>query len=650
MLTIFRNLLHSKIGAAMALILLAVIAIAFASGDIASLRTDGGIDGGSNVASVGDEDIDATQLAQSANAALERVRREQPTATMKLMVAQGGVEQVLEDLIDRTSVFVFGKEHGVVAGDRLIDSEIAQIPGFMGVDGKFNQATFRQALAQQGISEQVLREDIAQGLVTQQLLLPAQYGAVMPEYPARRYAGLLGETRTGTIAAFPSTAFLPGKEATDAQLQAFYKSHVNAFIRPERRVIRYATFGEDAVEAPPAPSDAEVKARYDANKAQYAAQDKRRITQVIVPTEPAAKAIASEVSGGGKSLEAAASEKGLSAAKLEFFSKEELGEQFSSAVANAVFAAQIGKLAAPQKSPLGWHVIRVEEDQKRPERTLGEVRDELVAQIVQEKRRAAFTDKLSGIEDQFGSGASLAEVAKSLGAELKTTEPLTADGQLYLKPGEKAPEVLNPVLKNAFSMEQEEPQVAEVERGKTFMVYDVTDVMPSAPAPLNEIRDDVKQAWALDQGSKAAKAAALKVQAETRKGTALNKAVAALGKTLPPIQPVTMSRPTLTEALRNGRQVPPPISLLFHMAENTVKVQSAEQERGWFVVTLSKIEPARIDSRELVANAQKELGSQLGQAYADALGKAIRKEVGVEKHEKAIKAVRDQLAGTGNAE
>ena len=649
MLTIFRNLLHSKIGAAIALILLVVIAIAFASGDIAGMRTDSGIGGGSNVASVGNEDIGAAQLAQSANAALERVRREQPTATMKLMVAQGGVEQVLEDLIDRTAVFVFGKKHGVVAGDRLIDSEIAQIPGFMGADGKFNQATFRQALAQQGISEQVLREDIAQGLVTQQLLLPAQYGTVMPEYPARRYAALLGETRTGTIAAFPSTAFLPGKEATDAELQAFYKSHVNAFIRPERRVIRYATFGEDAIGAPPAPTDAEIKARYDTNKAQYAAQDKRRITQVIVPTEPAAKAIATEVNGG-KSLEAAASEKGLSAAKLEFFSKEELAEQFSPAVADAVFTAQVGKLATPQKSPLGWHLIRIEEDQKKPERTLAEVRDELVTQIVQEKRRAAFTDKLSSIEDQFGNGASLAEVAKSLGAEVKATEQLTADGQVYLKPGEKAPEVLNPVLKNAFSMEQEEPQVAEVERGKTFMVYDVTDVMSSAPAPLNEIRDDVKQAWALDQGSKAAKAAALKVQADVRKGTALNKAVAAVGKTLPPIQPVTMSRPTLTEALRNGRQVPPPISLMFHMAENTVKVQSAEQERGWFVVTLGKIEPAKIDSRELVANAQKELGSQLGQAYADALGKAIRKEVGVEKHDKAIKAVRDQLAGTGNAE
>jgi peptidyl-prolyl cis-trans isomerase D len=649
MLTIFRKTLKSKVGAALALILLAVIALAFASGDIAGIGSSSGIGGASSVATVGSEDIDAPQLAQSANAALERVKREQPTATMKMMIAQGGIEQVLNDLIDRTALFVFGKQHGVVAGDRLIDSEIARIPGFMGVDGKFSQDTFRQALAQQGLSEQVLREDIAQGLVSQQLLVPAQYGAAMPEYAAKRYAALLGETRSGSIATFPSVAFLPEKEATDAELKAFYNAHVNEFVRPERRVIRYATFGEDAVKDPPAPTDAEIKARYEANKAQYAAQDKRKITQLIVPTEAAAKAIVAEVEGG-KTLEAAASTKGLSAAKLEFFSKQELSEQFSPAVADAVFATAAGKLAAPRKSTLGWHVIRVEELQQKPERPLAEVRDEISAQIAQEKRRAAFTDKIAGIEEEFAGGASLSEIAKSLGAEVKTTEPLTADGGFYLKPGERAPDILNPVLKTAFSMEQEEPQVAEVERGKTFMVYDVSDIAASASAPLKEIKDDVRQAWALDKGSQAAKAAALKVQTAVRKGTPLDKAVAAVGKRLPPTEPVSMSRPTLTAMLQSGRQVPSPVSLMFHMAENTVKVQSVPQGRGWFVVSLGKITPAKIESDELVANTRKELGGQLGQSYADALGKAIRRDVGVEKHEKAIKAVREQLAGTGTAE
>ncbi|MCJ2177834.1 SurA N-terminal domain-containing protein [Novosphingobium album (ex Hu et al. 2023)] len=645
MLSFFRNFFKSKIGAAIALAALVLIAIAFASGDIAGLRNSSGLSDGNAVATVGSEDVDAQQLTQGATRALERVKQQQPTATMKLLVAQGGVEQVLSDLIDRTAFFVFGKDHKILASDRLIDSEITQIPAFQGVDGKFDQNTFRQALAQQGISEKALREDIAHNLTAQVLMSPATTGTVMPDYAARQYAALLTETRTGAVAALPSLAFAPEKDPTDQQLAAFYKDHTDAFIRPERRVIRYASFDKTSVKAPAVPTDAEIAARYDANKAIYAAQDRRKITQLIVPTEAAAKAVVAEVEGG-KPLEAAAGEKGLTAANLAYFSKEDLSSQFSPEVSASVFAAPVGKLATPQKSALGWHVIRVDEEEKKPARTLADVKAELTQQIVEEKTRKGFTDMAANIEDQIDNGASLPEVAKAFGLEIKTTAPLTADGQIYMKPGEIVPGDLKPVLPTAFTMDQEEPQVAPAVPGQTFVVFDVTDIMQSAPAPLAEIKNDVKEAWKIDTGSKAARAAAVKMQGEIRKGKTIEQALAAAGKPLPPVQDVSMSRPTLAAALQSGKQVPPPVSLLFHMATGTVKVQSAMQDRVWFVVQLKTIEPGKVDSDEMIRGARRELGQQLGQAYGDALAKAIRKDVGVTEHPNAIKAVRDQLAGT----
>lgn len=647
MLNFFRSMLKSKIGAAIALLILVVIALSFASGDIAGMHGSGA-NGGTTVATVGGKDIDAELLTQGAKRSLDRVREQTPTATMKLLVAQGGIEQVLDDIVERTALFVFGQKHGIVISDRLIDSEITQIPAFQGVDGKFDQATFRQVISRQGISEQALRDDFRQNLTAQQLLAAAQFGSDMSEFSARRYAALLEETRTGSVVALPSLAFAPAQAPTDAQLAAFYKAHTSAFIRPERRVIRYAAFGDDAIKNVPAPTDAEIAARFNANQAVYGAQDNRKITQLIVPTEAAAKAVAAEVAGG-KSLEAAASEKGLSAASLEYFSKQQLSGQFSGAVADAVFAAPLGKLAAPQKSPLGWHVIRVDAEQKKPARTLAEAKDELSQQISVEKRRAALTDMLAKIEEQFSNGASLLDVARVIGAQIQQSPELTADGQVYMKPGEAASATLKPILATAFSMDQEEPQVAELERGKTFVIYDVPQIAASAPAPLAQIKDDVKLAWMLDAGSTAAKAAAIKMQGEIRKGKTLEQAIAAVGKPLPPIQQVAMSRPTLNAALRAGRQVPPPVSLMFHMAKNTVKVQAAAQDRGWFVVQLKDIVPGKVESAELVSGARKELGGQLGQAYAAALGQAIRKDVGVTKHAGAIKAVRDQLAGTAAA-
>lgn len=647
MLNFFRSFLKSKVGAIIGLLVLGVIAIAFASGDIAGFNSSSGV-AGSSVAKVGGENVSAETLDQGAKRSLERVRQQNPNVTMKVLLDQGGLEQVLDDLIDRAALFAFGNKHGVTISDRLVDSELAQIPGFQGVDGKFDQNVFRQALAQQQISEQALRGDIRESLVARELIVPAQIGSVMSDYAAKRYAALLDETRSGTVIALPSLLFTPTKEATDADLAAFYKTHSNQFVRPERRTIRYAVLGEDTLKSVPAPTDAEIAALYDKNKAAYAAQDNRKITQLIVPTEAAAKAVMTEVQGG-KSLETAATEKGLSAATLEFFSREQLSTQFSPAVSQAVFAASVGKLAAPQKSVLGWHVIRIDAEQKTPARALADVKAELSTQVAAEKRRKAFTDTLARIEEQFADGANLNEVAKSVGGQVQTTQPVTADGGVYMKPGEVLPETLKPVLATAFTMDQEQPQVAEIERGKSFAIFDVTEIAPSAPAPLAQIKDDVKLAWAIDAGSKAAKAAALRMQAEIRKGSSIEKVMAASGKKLPAPQQVSMSRPTLAAALNSGREVPPPVSLMFHMSKGTVKVQSAAADRGWFVVQLKDIVPGKVESADLVKGTRNELGQQLGQAYATAFGEAVRKDVGVKRNAAAIKAVRDQLSGTASA-
>ncbi|EIZ80296.1 peptidyl-prolyl cis-trans isomerase D [Novosphingobium sp. Rr 2-17] len=646
MLSFFRSLLSSKVGAVIGLLVLGVIAIAFASGDIAGMHSGGA--SGSAVATVGGVKIESTLLEQGAKQSLERIKQQSPNATMKMLVDQGGLDQVLDDLIGRTGLYAFGKDNKIIVSDRAVDSEIAQIPGFQGVDGKFDTNTFRQALSRQGISEQAVRDDIRENMTVQELIGGAQFGTVLPKFAAERYATLLEESRTGSVIALPSLLYAPQAEPTDAQLTAFYKTHSNQFVRPERRVVRYAVFGEDVLKNVPAPTDAEIAARFKTNQAAYAAQDNRRITQLIVPTEAAAKAVVAEVSAG-KSLEAAATAKGLAAAKLEFFSRDQLSSQFSPAVAQAVFAAPVGKLAAPQKSALGWHVIRVDEDQKKPARTIADVRDELSKTIAVEKRRAAFTDMLAKLEDQFNNGANLPEVAKSIDATVQQTQPITANGQVYAQPSQTAPDVLKPVLATAFGMNQDAPQVAEVERGKTFVMFDVTDIATSAPAPLAQIKNDVKVAWMIDAGSSAAKTAALRMQADMRKGKTVEQVMAASGKKLPPVQQVVMSRPTLSAALRAGRDVPPPISLMFHMAKNTIKVQSAAGGRGWFVVMLKDIVPGKIDAPQLVESTRTELGTQLGEAYARSLQNAVLKNVGVKRNEAAIKAVRDQLAGAGAA-
>ncbi len=646
MLQFFRNAFKSKIGAGIALGVLFLIALAFASGDVANNGGFGGVAGGDRVAIVGKDRIDTSTLAQAATNALERVKQEDPKISMKAFLANGGLDRVLGDLTDRLAVAEFGKTNGIVASDRLVDSEIIQIGAFHGADGKFSEDIFRQAIQQRGISEKMLRDDLQQGLIAKQVMIPAGAGAVVPLDLVKRYAALLGETREGEIAVLPSLLFANKDEADEKAIEAYYKKNSNRFIRPERRVIRYVSFGDEIVKDLAAPTASEIAFRFKSNKSAYEAKEKRRITQVILPTEAAAKALASEVQSG-TSLEQAANSKGLAANKLESFARSELASQFSEQVAKAVFSTPKGQIAAPAKSALGWHVMRTEEIDSRPAKSLDDVRDELAAEIKAEKMRVALNETLERVEDEFADGANLTEVAQSLGLELTETAPLTADGKVYAKDNETAPPVLSRVVETAFSMEQEEPQIAEVVRGKTFVIYDVTDITPSAPAPLKEIKGNVEAAYLMEQASKEAKSVARDIQAKVAKGQTLNQALATLNKRLPPVETIRMTRPQLAQIQQQqGGMAPPPIAMMFNMAEGTVKSLSGQGGQVWFVVALKKITPGQIpEDAAALRGPQRELSTIAGSEYADALGRAVRKEVGVEINDAAVKAVRVQLGG-----
>lgn len=642
MLQSFRNFFKSRLGIVVTLAFLGLIALAFASADISGSGQFGGVAGGDRAAIVGEEKIGTGELSRAASQTLEQIRQQQPTATMPDFLKQGGLDSVLDDLIDRRAVQVFGNDTGMQAGSRLIDSEIAQIPAFKGPDGKFNADLFRQLVRQQGMTEQMVRDDIAQQLMARQVMAPVAVGSSVPKELVSRYAALLKETRTGSILFLPSAAFAPQGGLSEAQVASYYAAHRDEYTRPEQRVIRYATFGEEALGQLPAPSEAEIAARYKRDAALYAASETRSFTQLVAPTKSAAEAIRAEVSAG-KSLQSVAAGKGLATTALPDMTRIRLAETASRAVSDAAFSAARGTIAAPAQGALGWYLLQVDKITTKPGRSLQQARGEITAALAVEKRRAAIADLGARIEEQLDEGSSLADVARQLNVTLKQTKPVLADGTVYQAPSESAEPVLNRVLSTAFAMEEEQPQLAEVEPGKVFLVFDVKEIRPAAPAPLKEIRERVTAEALLAEGSKQARLAADRVLARLRKGMTPDKALAAEARALPAPQRISMTRDELAAM---GQKVPAPLALFFSMAQGTSKRLEGAGNSGWYVARLDGIVPGKVAAGDpILAQAKQELGQLAGNEYDAQFRAAIRTEVGVERNKAAIDAVRRRLAG-----
>ena len=641
MIQFFRRFFQSKIGIVVSLAFLALIAFAFAASDMSG-NLSGSVSGDDRVAVVGNEKINTADLISAANSALNNARQQNPTVSMPTFLAQGGFEDVLDQLLERASIAEFGRKYGLRAGENLVNSQIIMIPAFRGPDGNFSQEAYTQFLSQNGLTDKLIRSDIGSGLLAQQVLRPAEFGGRVPEKFALRYASLLKERRQGSIAIVPSAVFAPTADPADAKLKAFYEETRDNYIRPERRVIRYLTFGAGQLGSPQAPTNAEIASRFEENGEQYAPSESRTITQLIVPTRQAAVSISNQVKGGG-SLEAAATQAGLQTSKVGPIARSEYASQTSSAVASAVFTAKQGAIAAPAQSGLGFHVVRVDSVDKKAGRNLQQATPEIIAALTEEKRSQALSDLAARIEDQVDDGVALVEIGEDLGVKLTSTKPVTGAGLVYGSTQERVPELLGPALQTAFQMDEGEPQLALAQGTEEFLVFEVTDIEPSTAAPMAEIRDGLVGAWKLAEGSKLAKAAADRIMKRVAEGATVAAALRGEKKTLPASDSINLTREQLATS---GQQVPAPLALMFSMAQGSTKRLEAPQNAGWFVVRLDEIDAGTISKDDqLYIRAKAQLDQTVGQEYSDQLRAAIDKEMGVERNETAIEAVRKQLAG-----
>lgn len=640
MLKFFRNIFKSRLGLLITLGFLALIALAFVVGDVAGTNTFGGVAGGDRVAVVGKSRLSTSELSRAATQALERARQQDPTLTMQAFIAQGGLDQVLNQMVDRLAIAEYARQHGFRAGDNLINSEIRKIAAFRGPDGNFSPEVYKNALAAQGLTDAIVREDLAKGLLAQVLLEPATAAMAYPKAAADRYAQLFKERRIGSIAFLPAAAFAPATQPDQATLERFYQTARARFVRPEERTIRFAEFGTEAVAGKIAPTPAAIAARYERDKASYAAREERSFTQLIVPTQAAAEAIRKRVAEGG-TLEAAAQGAGLRTSALAAIDRNALKAQSSEAVAAAYFGAARGAVTAPARSALGWHIARIDSVSGIAGQTLAQASPAITTALTRENEARALADLSAEVEQQLDEGATLPEIAQSLKLTVRTAGPLTADGR-PVGGGAPPPAIVLPALQTAFQMEESAPQLGQVPQTERFVIYEVTRIVPAAAPPLAQIRPQLVAAWRQAEGAKAARAAADRVAARLAKGEALGAALAAEKAGGAP-EAVNLSREEL--AARRTR-VPSQLALFFSMAQGTSKVLAAPSDGGAYVVDLDRIEVGKLAPNDpLAQQARRELAGAMTAELSQQAVAAMRKAVGAEINAAGVAAVRRQLTG-----
>lgn len=651
MLTFLRRVLFSTAGKIIALLLLVVIAVAFALGDINNLTGSGGPSGGALV-QVGKARLTERELKQRLDTALSRARQQQPMLDMTQFVNMGGFDQVLDDVVSRMVLEEYAKEHSMAVSKAEIDGEIASSPGFADpVTGRFTQRAFDQFLRQNGLTADQIRADIRSGTLAQWIAGPAVGNARGATYVANElampYASLLLERRKGSVGYIPVTAIAPGAPPTDAELTAFYTRNRARYTLPERRVIRYALVRPAQFAESAKATEAEIAAAYKQDAAKYAPSTKRTLAQVIVADQNAANTLAAKIKGG-EAMAAAAQGAGLQPSTVDNAEKESFARASSPQIADAAFAAAQGTVVGPLRSPLGWHIVKVEKIEQIPGKTLDQVRGEITTAVTQRKEAEALANLRAQIDSAIGGNATFDEAVTDAKLKAETTPPLFGDGRTQEAAEAKTPTPPDPAMaaiaQGGFAMEaNDDPQLIPVGQDGSFALVKTDRVVAAAPRPLAEIRETVVTGFIRDRQLQAARKAAAAILADVNKGTPIADAMKKAGLALPPLQPLDAVRGQLSQ---QGMQIPPPVQLMFSMAAKKAKMTESPNGGGYWVVWLDEITPGNArDNKGLVAQTRGGLTQVLGAEYLEQFVAAARKAVGVKRDEAAILRMKAQLSG-----
>jgi peptidyl-prolyl cis-trans isomerase C len=192
-------------------------------------------------------------------------------------------------------------------------------------------------------------------------------------------AGLPAEARRRVLVEYLVEAHLFAEAAGKNQLGGG-KEFEDRLAYYKLRALR-DTFYEKKVRD--AVTEAQAKTAYDEQIAKIVPEPEVRARHILVKTEQEAKDLVKQLKGGADFVELAKkSSDGPSAqtgGDLGYFARGQMVKPFE----DAAFTLKAGEISAPVQTEFGWHVIKVEDKRNRPVPQFDEVKDQLVASLVQ---------------------------------------------------------------------------------------------------------------------------------------------------------------------------------------------------------------------------------------------------------------------------
>jgi peptidyl-prolyl cis-trans isomerase D len=474
-------------------------------------------------------------------------------------------------------------------------------------------------LRARGINEEQFAASLRRDLVIGQLTGAVGGSAISSRTVTERLAAILEQRREVSEALLASQPLVAQVKVSEAQLRAAYEANPAEYRLPERARVEYVVLSAEALGRQDPVSDAEIQAAYDARGSQFKVDEQRRASHILVKTKEEAERLAAELrKAPGRFAELAkkhsqdpgSAEKG---GDLGLFGRGMMVPAFEA----AAFSQKEGEIGSPVQSDFGWHVIRVTGVQAAKARSLEEVRAELAAELGRQKGTRRFAEAAEAFSNMVYEQADSLKPAAE-----RFKLPLQASGWITRTPTAESGVLGNAKLLGALfaaeSLKTRRNSDAVEVAPNVLVAARVLEHQPASQKKFEDVRGEI------DQSLRRAEAAKLAHQQGEAKLAALRKGEDA-GLKWGPVKAVSRRSPqgVPSSALRQ--------ILAADAAKLPAYVGAERGEEGFVLYKVGRLlEPEPKPEAQKTADAARatqQAGAEQLDAYAASLRARARVEV-----------------------
>jgi peptidyl-prolyl cis-trans isomerase D len=458
------------------------------------------------VAKVGDQDVTHTEVVRQAQVML---RQQFPRGNaMAGQLLPFFTSRAAEQLITQKALVVEAGRMGLRATDEDLRDELQHgiyaatlFPG-----GKFiGQEAYEGLLQNADLSVPQFEAGVKQDILVRKLRNLVAASASVDD-PAVRQEFEKRNTKIKFQYAVISEADIrKGIHPSDAELKAFYERNKATYNNsiPEKRKVTYAIIDSSRIASNTQVTQSDLQSYYNQHQEEYRVPEQVNVRHILIKSpapgadgkvdqkaDEAAKAkaedILKQIKAGGNFADLAKkySEDPGSAkngGSLSWIGKGRTVPEFE----KAAFSLPKGGTSDVVKSSYGYHIIHVDDKQEAHVKSLDEVKPQIEAVLRQQKAARAAEGEANAFVTQART-SGLDKAASAKGLQVTTTDFVSRTDSL---PGiGNAPQF----MEAAFAQTAKSaPDMIQVPQG--FVIYQVLDIKPPATPTFEEIRSRVEE-------------------------------------------------------------------------------------------------------------------------------------------------------------